>query len=259
MKLRAPSQGFSLTELLVALGILGLVAAVIMPKFLNIKNQAAETAAQALASELNRVYGAWAATGGQINGNNVATSDILAVLTGALAPSGTGGGSYSSLSETAASKSIRVQAPAGLILPDNLSSTVAYQDGFIAFDNNTQRFFVSTGNSLNNLNWKPISQSNYTYSSGIGISGYIPVAVGGSYYMVPIKPSLPSTDGYTYASNEWKKVNYSSTDPINGSFTVSVKTFDPEGETGGTAAVTSTGNEGEGTGTNSNTVVNVVP
>ena len=234
--------GFSLTELLVALGILAIVSAVLVPKFLNLRGMASETAAVAMAHELNQAYANWTATGGKINGNNVATSDILGVLTGALSASATGGGAYSSLSETVESKNIRVSAPDGMMLPEILSTSVSYEDGCIAFDNNTQKFFVSTSNRLNALSWKPAAVNNYTYSSGIGISGYIPVAIGTSYYMVPIKPSQPSTDGYAYATNEWKKINYSSTEPMNGSFTVNVQTFDQEGMEG--VAAGSTGNEG---------------
>lgn len=219
-----------------ALGVLGIVAAVLVPRFLNLKGMAAETTAVAMANELNRAYGNWLATGGKINGDNAATSDILGVLTGTLSAGATGGGSYSSISESIESKNIRVSSPEGMVLPEILSTSVSYQDGCIAFDNNTQKFFVSTSNKLNNLGWKPASTNSYTYSSGIGISGYIPVAVGTSYYMVPIKPSLPPTDGYTYASNEWKKVNYSSSAPTNGSFTVNVQTFDQEG--GGTVSIT---------------------
>lgn len=230
-------KGFSLTELLVALGVLAIVAAVIFPRFLNIRNNAADTAAVAMATELNRVYGAWTATGGKINGNYVATSDLLGVLTGALSASGTGGGAYSSISETVESKNVRISAPAGMMLPEILSNTVAYNDGYIAFDNQSQKFFVSTGRNLDNLTWQTSGSNSYTYSSGIGISGYILVAVGSSYFMVPIKASQPSTDGYAYDTNEWKKINYSSTDPLNGSFTVNVKTYD---QAGGTATVTGT-------------------
>jgi prepilin-type N-terminal cleavage/methylation domain-containing protein len=62
------SAGFSLIELLVALAILAIVSALIVPKFLNIGQSAEQIKALKNISELNSTYNQWSATGGQING-----------------------------------------------------------------------------------------------------------------------------------------------------------------------------------------------
>ena len=71
--------GFSLIELLVAFAIISLVAALIVPKFLNVQQAAKDTVAQQMASELNHVYAGWAGSGGTVS-RNVQTSDLLYVL-----------------------------------------------------------------------------------------------------------------------------------------------------------------------------------
>lgn len=57
---------FSLIELLVALSILAVVAAIIVPRFLNVRQQAAETAALSQKVALQRACQQWLALGGNI-------------------------------------------------------------------------------------------------------------------------------------------------------------------------------------------------
>jgi prepilin-type N-terminal cleavage/methylation domain-containing protein len=61
--MRRPSA-FSLIELLVALSILAVVAAIIVPKFVGVRTAAANTVAQQNISELNDAYNRWQALGG---------------------------------------------------------------------------------------------------------------------------------------------------------------------------------------------------
>jgi prepilin-type N-terminal cleavage/methylation domain-containing protein len=61
---------FSLIELLVALAILAVVSALIIPKFLNVREAAAERTAQAIVKQINKTYLQWIALGGQRNGSS---------------------------------------------------------------------------------------------------------------------------------------------------------------------------------------------
>jgi prepilin-type N-terminal cleavage/methylation domain-containing protein len=58
------TRAFSLIELLVALSILAVVTALIVPRFLNVREQAADTTAQAQIKSLNNIYNQWIALGG---------------------------------------------------------------------------------------------------------------------------------------------------------------------------------------------------
>lgn len=68
MKTLPSSRGFSLIELLVAIGILAIVAGVVVPKFLNVQSQAEDTVAKQIQSELNTTYANWKASGGTVTG-----------------------------------------------------------------------------------------------------------------------------------------------------------------------------------------------
>lgn len=85
-------RGFSLIELLVALSILAVVAALIIPRFLNVRTQAADTMAAAQVKSINSIYSQWIALGGTpatIGFNNIyflsyaASSSTAARATGA--------------------------------------------------------------------------------------------------------------------------------------------------------------------------------
>jgi prepilin-type N-terminal cleavage/methylation domain-containing protein len=62
-------RAFSLIELLVALAILAIVGALVIPKFLNLKDNAADRIAQAQIATINSVYKQWVALGGERNGS----------------------------------------------------------------------------------------------------------------------------------------------------------------------------------------------
>lgn len=64
MALAAQRQGFSLIELLVALAILSVVAAIIVPKFLNVRQQAQDTVVQNNLKEITNQKNAWMDAGG---------------------------------------------------------------------------------------------------------------------------------------------------------------------------------------------------
>lgn len=68
MKLTS-KKGFSLIELLVALSILAVVAAVIVPRFLNVRQQAAQTATQAQLRTIERACQQFISLGGTLSSN----------------------------------------------------------------------------------------------------------------------------------------------------------------------------------------------
>lgn len=73
-------KAFSLIELLLALGVVSLLGALIVPKYLSVNTQAQAVVAAQIASQLNSTYGQWAASGG-IAGSAALTADVLQVLT----------------------------------------------------------------------------------------------------------------------------------------------------------------------------------
>lgn len=93
MKLTS-KKGFSLIELLVALSILAVVAAVIVPRFLNVRTEAAYTATQSQQRTLQRAIQQWLSLGGGATGTpGVITSsnksgDILLFLNQTAAAAG---------------------------------------------------------------------------------------------------------------------------------------------------------------------------
>jgi prepilin-type N-terminal cleavage/methylation domain-containing protein len=58
-------RGFSLIELLVALSILAIVAAILVPKFLGVRENAKATAVQSSLDEFNHEVSMWQSLGGQ--------------------------------------------------------------------------------------------------------------------------------------------------------------------------------------------------
>ena len=76
--------GFSLIELLVALSILAVVAAIIVPRFLNVRQNAAQTTAQAQAKLVSHSIQQWMSLGGVCSdasgASQASASDILSFI-----------------------------------------------------------------------------------------------------------------------------------------------------------------------------------
>jgi len=73
-------RGFSLVELLVALSILAVVAAIIVPRFLNVREQAADTSAKAQIAAINNVYQQWRSLGGDATYTNANAAQIIETI-----------------------------------------------------------------------------------------------------------------------------------------------------------------------------------
>jgi prepilin-type N-terminal cleavage/methylation domain-containing protein len=151
MKTPYPSA-FSLTELLIAIALLGLVAAILIPRFLNIQAQAQDAVAQQMASQLNTVYANWKAAGGVVT-FPATTSDILYVLTSSASSKVTQSG-IDVVSDGGNSQSVRTSLP-----PDvNISisptapttpalATVQAGPYSIKYDSQSDSFAVNDSNS----------------------------------------------------------------------------------------------------------------
>lgn len=72
-------KAFSLIELLVALSILAVVAAIIVPRFLSVRENAADTVATAQIKALNNAYTQWQSLGGTLGTGTVA--NVMTFLT----------------------------------------------------------------------------------------------------------------------------------------------------------------------------------
>jgi prepilin-type N-terminal cleavage/methylation domain-containing protein len=72
-------QAFSLTELLVALGIIAVVAAIVVPRFLAVQASAQETTEAENVRTINRTFAVWEAAGGYA-GANAKTSEVLRAI-----------------------------------------------------------------------------------------------------------------------------------------------------------------------------------
>jgi prepilin-type N-terminal cleavage/methylation domain-containing protein len=150
-------RGFSLMEIVIALAIVAIVAAIVVPRYTNIKNEAEAATAQQMSSELNNTYANWKVNGGAVTSSATA-ADILTVLTSI------GGSPYpagnlpdpNSVTETTFASGIRVSASpdmtAGLLqaasaqAQGNPPSIVQAGDYLVAFDSGAEQFKVGPAN-----------------------------------------------------------------------------------------------------------------
>jgi prepilin-type N-terminal cleavage/methylation domain-containing protein len=148
-------QAFSLTELLIALGIIAVTAAIVVPRFLAVQASAQETTEAENVRTINRTFAVWEAAGGYA-GANAKTSEVLRAI-------GADAGTVftfdaatpeesvrDSSSGPTPSSGVRVALPSEIdTLLDQQTTpfaVVPYGDSLVYF-NGTQRAFVALGGS----------------------------------------------------------------------------------------------------------------
>ncbi len=168
MKYFPPVKGFSLIELLVALSILAVVAAIIVPRLLNLQSQADAAVAQQMQSQINTTYAQWRDAGGTVSAFssyvNSYGSAILYLL-GGLADTGTNRPTFATigsglLAVTATdpenSPLLRLCLPASTSISLASPSNVVVAGDYSYFYNpGSDNFQVLAGN-LANLSWNSI-------------------------------------------------------------------------------------------------------
>jgi prepilin-type N-terminal cleavage/methylation domain-containing protein len=152
---QSPVKAFSLIELLVALGILAIAAAIIVPAYLNVQSQAKATVIQQMADQLNKTYADWRAAGGIVSGvphgsmilDVLGTPSSNGVLRSITSPSNDATVSDNNLSST-----ISIQLPAGtpnldpsVTAPTDTVVSTSYQ---INYSSGTDSFTVMPA-----INW----------------------------------------------------------------------------------------------------------
>ena len=146
-------RAFSLMELLIALAVLALAAAIVVPRYLNMQTQAQDAVATSMADELNHVYGNWKSSGGVITGTPT-LAGILTMLsqTSTVVAPGiptTPGVNVAAiplsdgyLYDAGASSAIRYNPPNSMILPptSNGIAAIAFNGIFIIYKSGSDSF-----------------------------------------------------------------------------------------------------------------------
>jgi type II secretory pathway pseudopilin PulG len=196
MKIKSPIRAFSLIDLLVAIGVISIVAAVIVPKFLNVQQHSKDTIATQISSELNTTYANWKGSGGTITGTSAYGSVILAVLSNTDGTQQTIStpDAASTVADTGSSQNVRINLPPGAPIQLNPNkagglaptNAVATNDYLIAYSNGADQFMVLPI-SPGNLTWSPAGWPSDTLtisplpsSGGAVIGSPLNYSTGGS-------------------------------------------------------------------------------
>ena len=208
MKINHTVDAFSMAELLIAMGILAVIAGVVVPKLLNVQSQANATIAQQMADQLNKTYAEWKASGGTLSGNTPYASVVLSLLndSGGTSTSVTAGGFTATDPSTGVLYRVSLPSTANISSssPSNVIQMTPQQwiignfpGGTYSPSNNptTDAPFVPLTVSPQSLSWQQLT------SGGSGHDGATPVVVSGGFNTSQgssgISTSTPPLNTYT--------------------------------------------------------------
>ena len=224
MKTIPSVRAFSLTELLLGIAVVAIVAAVIVPKFLSIQSQANATVAQQMAAELNNTYGSWKAAGGVLTGPTANAGPVILSLLGGYndvgsqpvsvsGGSATTGGVVTVSDPVGNATLIRATLPASTTIDlSNPTDVIPAGDFTIVYDSGSDAFQVLPTN-LQTLAWNwGVPETNYV-SEGVD-DNYLLFGEGWAFadengdIMIQVQGPPPSTipvgqtsTSYAYSSN----------------------------------------------------------
>jgi prepilin-type N-terminal cleavage/methylation domain-containing protein len=169
---RSTKRSFSLIELLVALSILAIVAAIIVPRFLNVRSQAATTTTQAQEKALSSAIQQWIAMGGACAGSAPKAADYLTLLndsTGSTASPRQYGTAANLLSDSVGALGSYTLSLGVPPVPGGTAGTLFDSSSVISSNFGTQGFYYTA--STNGT-----SGGNVSYADGAGNEYLITIA-----------------------------------------------------------------------------------
>jgi prepilin-type N-terminal cleavage/methylation domain-containing protein len=174
-------HGFSLIELIVALCIIAIIAAIAIPVYSTVQVQAEDTVAQQMQEELNNTYANWKTNGGSITGTPFGSTILYVLGSSAAITSPVTDSSGGSVADNGISSTTRASLPCGTpnLNPSVFSpSNVVVSNGyFIGYSSSQDQFSVIPSNSIA---WGtpvgiPIVYANFTppniYSAPLSYNG----------------------------------------------------------------------------------------
>jgi prepilin-type N-terminal cleavage/methylation domain-containing protein len=215
-------HAFSLIELLVALAVLGVVATIVVPKFLGLREQAQSTAAQQIQKEINVTYANWKAAGGTESRvpNFQKIYEMLTKPIGVLSDSGDGKTTTfrgivrvtkPTLQDSELSKEIRMTA---FSEPPKYANSLAYLDGGAYIGamtgNGSDPVIVKSEADVANMNWSRVNRGNPSVGS-TPLTVKLTVTNGSDTFVYDNIPMVWGSSGTIYAvssSGAWGRCEY---------------------------------------------------
>ncbi len=183
------NAAFSLIELLVALSILAVVAAIIVPRFTNIRSQVAATVAAAQFSQINESYNSWTSLGGNPNGDSgINILRFLGTPGNGTPNRGLSGVACSDITGGVGSSTISLNGMN--VYPPPQQAGVGQPDGFYGLDESgNSGVYYQASSTLYTLAYSPSGSPAFSPDAGRALQAIQQSGGGGDRGYTP--PSLP--------------------------------------------------------------------